>query len=85
VHLPQRHGVITPMAPRAVEDDEHVIPVLVELGALSELLRVLEGERMKAEELMQLPEIFVVRSGEVQPKETVAPQAIADPNLVDLR
>ena len=55
VHLAQRHGVVAPMAPRAVEDDEHVIPVLVELGALGELLGVLERERMKAEDSCSFP------------------------------
>ena len=81
VHLAQRFGVVAPMAPRAVEDDEHVIPVLVELGALGELLGVLERERMKSEELMQLPEIVGARAGEVEPKETVAPQAITETTM----
>ena len=51
VDLAQRLGVVGTVAPRAVEDQEHVVVVVVELGALTELLGVLDREGVKPEEI----------------------------------
>ena len=53
---------------RAVEDEEHVVLVVVELRALAEVQRVLERERVKAEQLAQAarcpPLVGAVRSSQ---------------------
>ena len=51
VHLAQRVGISALMAPGAIEDEENVVVVVVELGALAEVLDVLERERMKSEDV----------------------------------
>ena len=48
----------------AVDDDEDEVVVVVELGALPELLGVLDGERMELEDLAQ--DLVVVLVGLVE-------------------
>ena len=83
VHLVQRLGVLGAVAPSAVEDEKDVIVVVVELGALAEMLGVLERERVKAEDLPQLGELVGAGAVEVEPKELIAPRVIPDARLVD--
>ena len=71
-------------SPGAVEDEEDVVVVVVELRALAEVLGVLERERVKAEQLLQLIELVAVGRGQVEPEEVVAVQVIADRRLIDL-
>ena len=73
------------MAPRPVEDEEDVIAVVVELGALAEVVGVLQRERVEAEDLAQLCQLIGVGVVEVQPEEVVAPHVVADARLVDAR
>src|SRR5436190_22983445 len=70
---------------RSVEDEEDVIPVVVELWSLAELLGVLERERVKAEDVAQAFELLGCRRGQVEPEEVVAVEVGTDPLLVDLR
>ena len=42
VHLAQRLGIVCVMAPSAVKDEQHVVAVVVELRALTEVLGVFE-------------------------------------------
>ena len=68
---------------RAVEDDEHALAVVVELGALAELLAVLDGEVGDAEQLAERVEIGVARVVQVQPEELLALVERADRVEVD--
>jgi hypothetical protein len=83
VHLAQRLRVLSAMAPRAVEDQEYVVAVVVELRALTKVLGVFERERMKPEQFAQLREILMTRGREVQPEEVITLKVVADPRLVD--
>ena len=67
----------------AVEDKEDVVAVLVELGSLSEVQSVLERERVKAEELVQLLDLLVAWRCEVEPEEMIASKVVLDGGLVD--
>ena len=49
--------VLFAVPPGAIEDEEYVVAVVVELRALMELLGILECERMKAEQVVQLGEL----------------------------
>ena len=82
MHLDEPVGV----GCRAVDDDEHEVVVLVELGALPEVLRVLDGERMEAEDVRQDLEVGRVRLVEVEPEELVLAEQLLDrlPAEVDL-
>jgi hypothetical protein len=53
------------------------------LIALSEPLAVLQGERVKAEDLMQLGQLVLPGSGELEPEELVSLQVFADARFVD--
>jgi hypothetical protein len=71
--------------PRAVEDEEDVLAVIVKLGALPEALSVLECERMETEDLAQPGEILVARRRQVEPEEVVPLDVVPDMALVDAR
>src|ERR1035438_5184689 len=81
--LAQRLRGLSAMAPRAVEDQEYVVAVVVELRALTKVLGVFERERMKPEQFAQLREILMTRGREVQPEEVITLKVVADPRLVD--
>ena len=83
VHLAQRVGISALMAPGAIEDEENVVVVVVELGALAEVLDVLERERMKSEDLAQLRKLFVPGRGEIEPEEMVAVEMVANVRFID--
>ena len=52
----------------AVEDQQRGVAVVVELGALAELLGVLDRQRMQAEALAELGELLVGAPFELEPK-----------------
>jgi hypothetical protein len=56
----------------AVDDQEDVVVVVVELRALPEVLRVLDRERMELEHVAQDREVFLGRPVEVDPEERAA-------------
>ena len=85
VHLAQRLRVLGAMPPRAVEHEEDVVAVVVELGALTEVLGVLERQRVKTEQLVQAIEVLATRGREVQPEEVVALRGDRGSRLVDAR
>jgi hypothetical protein len=62
----------------AVEDDEDVVVVVVDLRALAELLRVLDRERMEPEDVAQDPVVARVRLVDVEPEEGVAGEQTLD-------
>ena len=84
LHLQQRRPVIRAVLQRAVEDQEDVVAVVIELGALTEVQRVLQGHGVKAEELVQLLDVLLAGRGDVQPEEVVAREVVADLRLIDL-
>ena len=53
----------------AVDDEEDIVAVVVELGSLTEVLRILDRERMELEDISQ--DLEVVRLGlmKVEPEE----------------
>ena len=53
----------------SIRDEEDEIVVVVELGTLAKMLRVLDGERMKAEDVAQDLEVAATGSVEVEPEE----------------
>ena len=57
----------------------------VELRALAEVLGVLQRERVKAEQLMELRELLVARSREIQPEEVITLHVVTDARFVDPR
>jgi hypothetical protein len=56
----------------AIDDHKDEVVVLVELGALVELLRVFDRERMKLEHIAEDLEVLLARLIEVEPKEVAA-------------
>ena len=68
---------------RSEEDDQHLLAVAVELRPLSEVLHVLQRERMPAEAPRESVELFVGRIDEVEPEELVARDQRVDRLLVD--
>jgi hypothetical protein len=57
---------------RAVDDDEHEVVVLVELCSLLELFGVLDGERVKLEDVAEDGVVVCIRLVEVEPEEPLA-------------
>jgi hypothetical protein len=82
VHLPQR--VIGVVSAGAVEHQEDVVAVVVELGPLVELLAVLDRQWVKPEQLLQLAQLLVAGRRQVQPEEVVAREVILDPSLIEV-
>src|SRR3954469_20406389 len=68
---------------RGVEDEQDVVLVAVELGALVPLARVLERQRVQAEHLSQHLEVLRRRIAEVEPEEVVSPAQLGDLPAVD--
>ena len=70
----------------AVDDEEDVVAVLVELRALAEVLRVLERERVEAEDVAQDREVLRAGLLEVEPEERAGGVQLLDlgPVEVDL-
>ena len=60
---------------RAVDDDEDEVVVLVDLRALAELLRVLDGQRMELEDVAQDLEVVLARLVDIEPEERVRRRA----------
>ena len=56
----------------SVDHDENEVVIFVELGALRELLRVLDGERMELEDVAENRVVGLVRLIDVDPEEGVA-------------
>ena len=71
--------------PRAVEDDQQVVVVGVELRPLAELERVLERHRMQAERRAEALDLLVGGGDEVDPEELVALTELRDLRFVDRR
>ena len=83
LHLSQQLvGVVRRIA-RAVEHEEHVALVVVELRALAEVQSVLERERVKAEQLVQPLEVLGGGRGQIEPEEVIAREVILDRRLID--
>jgi tricorn protease-like protein len=57
---------------RPVDDDKEKVVVLVKFGALVELLRVFDRERMKLEDIAEDLEVILAWLIEVEPKEVAA-------------
>jgi hypothetical protein len=68
MHLDQPVAVVS----RPVDDDEDEVVVTLELCPLIGVLGVLDGKRMKLEDLAQDLEIARIRLIEVEPEETTA-------------
>ena len=83
MHLAQRVLRVIPAG--AIEHQEHVVAVVVELGPLVKLLAVLDRQRVKAEQLLQLAQLLVAGRCQIQPEEMVAIQVILDPGLIEVR
>ena len=67
----------------AVEDEQRVVAVVVELGPLTERTGVVKRKRVEAKQVPQLLHLRVVGSVEVEPEEAVLAQQLPDPLLVD--
>ena len=63
---------------RAVDDDEDVVVVIVDLCALVELLGVLDGERVELEDVTEDRVVGRVRLVDVNPEEGVAGEELLD-------
>ena len=61
-----------------VVDDEHVIAVVVDLRALAELARVLQGQFVEAEDVAELIDGLDGGVVEVEPEELVAGAQLGD-------
>jgi hypothetical protein len=83
VHLDEAIGVGRRRGP--VDDEEDIVVVLLELRALAELLRVLEGERVEAEDLAEKREVVRPDVLQVEPEELAAREARLDGRAVGLR
>src|SRR5262249_49419894 len=68
-----------------VVDQEHIGAEVIELGPLTEVQRVLEGERVKVKQLTQPFHIGLARSREIEPEEAVFLEVPAYRALIDLR
>ncbi len=66
VHLDE--PVLIGRRSRSVEDEEDEVAVLLHLGALTELLRILERQRMEAKDLPQERHLTLVGLQEVEPE-----------------
>jgi hypothetical protein len=69
----------------AVDDDEDEVVVLVQLRALVEVLRILDGERMEAEGVAENLEVGVVRGVQVEPEELPRGQQLLDVLAVEVQ
>jgi hypothetical protein len=83
LHLVQQLVLIAGLLMGAVEDHEDVVSVGVQLGALPEVQRILERQRMKAEQLAQLLQLSTAWTREVEPEELIAGEVTANGRLVD--
>jgi hypothetical protein len=63
---------------RAIDNEEDEVVVLVELRPLAELLRVLDRERMKFEDIAKDLKVRLARLIEVEPKEAVIREQLLD-------
>ena len=70
-------------AARRVEDEEHVVAVVVELRPLAELDRVLERDGVQAEDLADRLQVLGGRLGQVEPEELVALVQLGQPLAID--
>lgn len=78
MHLPQQVDVVGRLLAGAVEDEEPVVAVVVELRSLAEVGGVLERERMKLEDLTELIDLRGARVRQVGPEEPAARGVVAD-------
>ena len=83
LHLPQQLARIGAGVASAVEHEEHVAVVAVELRALAEMQRVLERQRVKAEQRAQLLELLGAGRRQIEPEEVIAGEVVGDLVLLD--
>jgi hypothetical protein len=69
--LEQALAGAAPAADR-VEDEQDVVPIGVELGALAELDRVLDRDGVEPERLAERLDLVLAGVGEIEPEELVA-------------
>src|SRR4029450_1988972 len=62
----------------SVDNEENEVVIVVELGALPELLRVLNGERVELEDLAEDLEVLMLRLIEIEPEEPLACEQLLD-------
>src|SRR4029450_8168681 len=62
----------------SVDNEENEVVVVVELRALPELLRVLNGERVELEDLAEDLEVLMLRLIKIEPEESLACQQLLD-------
>jgi hypothetical protein len=60
------------MRPGTVDDDGDVVVELIEFGALVELLRVLDHQRVQPENVLQPVRLLVTDARQVQPERLLA-------------
>ena len=69
----------------AVDDEEDEVVVVVDLGALPELLGVLDGERVELEDVAEDLEVVRVGLVEIEPEERVAGKQLLDLLAVEVQ
>jgi hypothetical protein len=57
----------------AVDDEKDEVVIVVELRSLTEVLGILQGERMELKDITEYREVLLRRLGKVDPKEAAAP------------
>ena len=62
----------------AVDDDEDEVVIFVEFGALAELFRVLDGERVELEDVAEDRVVGLVWLVDVDPEERVSSEKFVD-------
>src|SRR6185503_8487039 len=67
----------------AVEDQQRVVAVVVELGLLAELLDVFDGERVPAQQRGELVDLRLAGLQEIEPEELVGGEQPFDAAAVD--
>ena len=67
----------------AIDDDEDEVVVFVELGALVELFRVFDCERVKLEHIAEDLKVRVARSIEVEPEEAIVREQAVDRDTIE--
>jgi hypothetical protein len=83
MHLSQRLGGVGALPPGTVEGEQDVVAIVIDLGSLTEVLGVLQRERVKAEQLTELEQLIVPGVAEIQPEEVIVGEVPADAGLVD--